>query len=687
MSEGNRFSDFFYSYEDETGQHIYIQAMRSMIAEDKTLLKIDFDHLIRFDPQLAKDLIDDPDYYIVAATEAQKEIIENEDEEFLQRIRTVHPCFVNPPKHTHVSLRKIRAANIGRFISVPGIITRTTEVRPLLVEAAFKCIPCGEKIVRPQQDGRYSPPFQCPNPECQRKGPFNLIESESEFIDWQRMVIQERPEDLTSGQLPQNFSAVILGDLVDAARPGDRVRLNGVLRSQPFRALKRGQVATYNKFLEANSVEREEEEYEEIIITDEDRARIEELSRDPFIIRKIIESIAPSIYGYAEIKEAIGLLLFGGTPKVTDDGMKIRGESNILLVGDPGVGKSQIIRYVVDLAPRGVYTSGKGASAAGLTAAVIREGDTGEMTLEAGALVLADKGICGIDEFDKMSNEDRVAIHEALEQHTISIAKAGIIATLNARTSVLAAANPKLGRFNPFKDPIENVNLPPTLLSRFDLLFIMQDRPDVDMDAQKAEHILNLHRTGTTDREPPIPTDFLTKYIAYARQNFFPKLSEEASERILEYYKDLRAQSHSSEEEGGAPMVAITPRQLEAVVRLSEARAKMGLRDEVLYEDASAVIRLFEFCMNQLGRDLETGARDVDRFMTGQSTRTRSRIVRIEEIVYQVEKRSDEGGKIADIVKETEGQGLDERDVLKVIEDMKRDGLLYEPKEGWVKKI
>ncbi|MFX1511706.1 MAG: LAGLIDADG family homing endonuclease, partial [Promethearchaeota archaeon] len=321
------------------------------------------------------------------------------------------------------------------------------------------------------------------------------------------------------------------------------------------------------------------------------------------------------------------------------------------------------------------------------TAAVIREAETGEMSLEAGALVLADKGICGIDEIDKMSAEDRVAIHEALEQHTISIAKAGIIATLNARTSVLAAANPKLGRFNPFKDPIENVNLPPTLLSRFDLLFIMQDRPDADLDARKAEHILNLHRTGTIEREPPIEPTLLTKYIAHARQNIHPRLSVEAAERIREYYKDLRSESRGDEEEGGPPMVAITPRQLEALVRLSEARAKMGLREEVLYEDASAIIRLMDQCMNQLGRDIETGRFDADRLMTGQSTRTRSRIVRIEDLVYRVERRSEDGGKITDIVKEAEEEGLDERDVVKVIEDMKRDGLLYEPKEGWVKKI
>jgi replicative DNA helicase Mcm len=321
------------------------------------------------------------------------------------------------------------------------------------------------------------------------------------------------------------------------------------------------------------------------------------------------------------------------------------------------------------------------------TAAVIREPETGEMSLEAGALVLADKGICGIDEFDKMGSEDRVAIHEALEQHTISIAKAGIIATLNARTSVLAAANPKLGRFNPFKDPIENVNLPPTLLSRFDLLFIMQDRPDADIDAQKAEHILKLHRTGSTEQEPPIPPELLTKYIAYARQNVLPRLSDEASQRILEYYKDLRSESRGSDEEGGAPMLAITPRQLESLVRLSEARAKMALRNEVLYEDASSVIRLMEQCMNQLGRDVETGRFDADRLMTGQSTRTRSKIMRIEEVVYRVERRSEEGGKVVDIVKEAEEQGLEERDVLKVIEDMKRDGLLYEPRDGWVKKI
>ncbi|MHA2231557.1 MAG: ATP-binding protein, partial [Candidatus Hodarchaeales archaeon] len=377
-------------------------------------------------------------------------------------------------------MRRVRAEHIARLVSIDGIVTRATEIKPLLTQAWFQCLAeaCGHEFVRRQEEGRYNPPVACPNPECNRKGPFKLLVERSTFVDWQRITLQEKPEDLPAGQMPQNFSSVLRDDLVDVVRPGDRVLVTGVLRSHPERMLKRGQLATYTRVLEGVACEKETEQYEKVEILPEDEENILELAQDPVIVRKIVQSIAPSIHGYEVVKEAIACLLFGGAGKETPDGMRIRGDVNILMVGDPGTGKSQILKNISSLAPRGLYTSGRGSSAAGLTAAVMRDPDSGEMSLEAGALVLADEGIAAIDEFDKMRSEDRSAIHEALEQHTVSIAKAGIVATLNARAAVLAAANPREGRWDPWKEPAYNINLPPTLLSRFDLIFPLTDQPD-----------------------------------------------------------------------------------------------------------------------------------------------------------------------------------------------------------------
>ncbi|MEM2145615.1 MAG: minichromosome maintenance protein MCM, partial [Candidatus Jordarchaeaceae archaeon] len=539
MSEeapSERFQNFVKNYRTESGSMEYREKIQKMTVTGERSLVIHFDDLIRYDPELAKTILEKPEKTLKDLDQTLRRIIESEDPEFAEREENFHVRFSNLPEEHHIPLRKIRSQHIGRLIMVSGILTRASEVKPKIVEAIFVCQRCGEVMPIKQPDTKINQPSECLNPSCRRKGPFKLIIEESKFIDWQKIRIQEKPEELPPGQLPRSLDAILIDDIVDIARPGDRITLTGILHSTPETTLRGGSLVTFRSFLEVNNVDVSEVELETVEITEEDEKKIKELAEDPFIHQKIIRSIAPSIYGMENVKEAVALLLFGGQPKIMEDGVKIRGDANVLIVGDPGTAKSQLLQYVARIAPRGLYTSGKGTTAAGLTAAVLRDPDTGSMILEAGALVLADRGVACVDEMDKMREQDRVAIHEAMEQGTVSIAKAGIVATLNARTAILAAANPALGRWNPYKSVAENFKLPATILSRFDLIFVLVDRPMEEQDKMMTDHILALHRSQQIDKSPPIPPELLRKYFIYARKNVHPKLSQEAAEKLRKFY-------------------------------------------------------------------------------------------------------------------------------------------------------
>ncbi|MEM2687503.1 MAG: minichromosome maintenance protein MCM, partial [Thermoproteota archaeon] len=384
----------------------------------------------------------------------------------------------------------------------------------------------------------------------------------------------------------------------------------------------------------------------------------------------------PAVYGHEDVKEAIMYLLFGGVPKEIE-GTKIRGEIHVLLVGDPGTGKTQLLRFVQSIAPRGIYTSGRGSTGAGLTAACQRDPDTGEMTLEAGALVLADRGIVCIDEIDKMRPEDRVNIHEPLESQTISVAKGGIVATLNARTAVLAAANPVYGKYNPYRTIFENLaTLPSTLLSRFDLIFLMLDQPDVERDRQVVRHVLKLH--GSEAASPPIPRDLLRKYIAYARQ-INPKLTKEAQERIESFY--LKVRGKSSDE-----FMDIGVRYLESLIRIAEARARAALRTEVTAEDAEAAIAIMQKSLKQIGVDAETGAVDVSLLATGKPRSLRDKMDAILALIIETQR---EAGMVEEgwLLNELEARcGIDKNEAKRILAQLKKEGAIFEPREGYLKK-
>jgi len=1036
-----RFQDFLRSFIID-GEHKYRKRLGHAALSGSKSLVVDFDDLIAFDPDLARSVLDKPDEYLEYLDRSAWAQLKIEDPEYAEIIKRLRIRFRKLPERH--SLRKIGSENIGRLLLIDGIIVRSTSVKPLLMKAAFQCRKCNAMSYVEQAGTLMRGPGVCAH--CRSKI-FEFMEKQSIFMNSQEIRIQERPEDLPPGQLPRAMDIKLSEDLVDIARPGDRVSITGVARAQQEFMGRKARLRTFELLLDANYVDVVGKEIELVEITPEDERQIRGLAKDPFIHRKLIASLAPSIYGYGDIKEAILYLLFGGVPKRLPDGVIIRGETNVLLVGDPGclvaderivlgdgtiakigemgqqhlqplnaqiltgqggakrahatrfhvytnqpvleivtetgksikgthnhpllsvrkadrdlirewkrldefkigdrvavvtgfpctkkeyvdtefhiqsrrlgprfkgklpekvtpelgallgymlgdgwvrryrigftvaeperdllpylvsttrdlfglspsiyagirrgrsvllheaclgsediaanlaflrekrvpdlilrsgnevlsaflkwlfeadgsvfekgrgsraislkakniellrdvqilllrfgihsriianallirrgediirfhkkigfaskkkkarlqtlasaaqnfkrfhgqrserivkivrheaedvydievpdghrfiangiishnTAKSQLLQYVSRIAPRGLYTSGRGTTAAGLTAAVVRE-KSGGMVLEAGALVLADKGVACIDEMDKMRPEDRVAIHEALEQHTVSVAKGGIVATLNARAAVLAAANPSLGRYDPYRNITDNINLPVTLLSRFDLLFIMKDTPEPDADSRMSEHILTLHRLKAPPEAPPMLPELLRKYIAYAKR-IEPVLTEGAVNEIRQYYLKMRSLSGSTE----SP-VAITPRQLEALVRLAEARARSFLRDKVEGEDAHAIIRLMTLSLQDVGIDTATGKVDIDVIMTGKPKSLRDKMQVILSTFVDLEKQ------LGIVEEPTLYQALSRKvditdeEARRLVGQLVREGILYAPKPGHLKR-
>jgi replicative DNA helicase Mcm len=655
----------------------YRERISSMAVSGNKSFTVDFDELLASEPKLAQQLMDKPDEYLEYANRAAKAQLQIEEPEYAEEIVNVTVRFQGLPEAT--PLRILGSKHIGKFVMLEGIVVRASPARPMVMDAAFKCKWCGAMSHVAQSGPFLTAPLACSAPECRRKSSFDFIQEESTFIDSQDVRIQERPEDLPPGQLPRWLDIKLLErDLVDAARPGDHISVVGVTRAVAARLPKVGQLRSFTLHLDTNHIDVESKEPEKVLITPEEEKKIRELSKNPDIHNMILHSLAPSVYGYEHLKEAIMYLLFGGTAKHFPD-ITIRGDLNVLIVGDPGTAKSQLLQYVAKIAPRGLYTSGRGTTAAGLTAAVLRD-KTGGMTLEAGALVLADKGVAAIDEMDKMRTEDRVAIHEVMEQQTVSVAKGGIVATLNARTSILAAANPTLGRYDAYRTVSENISLPVTILSRFDLIFVLRDVPEAVKDEQMTEHILDLHRRGSVPTEAPIDSELFRKYVSYAK-NIKPTLTQDALDCLKDFYLRMRSASETE----GTP-VAITARQLESLVRISEARARIALRDKVTLEDAESAIEIMKISLEQVGIDMSSQKFDIDIIMTGKPKSLRDRLSIILGLITTMEKETGMVDKERLIERLQTEYDIMSGEAERLIGQLLKEGTLFAPRDGFLKK-
>ncbi len=648
---------------------------------DRQSIDVDFNELDKFDPRVADQLISNPEEVIKAAEDSLEEIELSIDGDYSINVR-----FFNLPESQVVNIRDIRSEDLEQLITIDGIVKSASEVRPEATKITYQCPECGKNIVMIQDKKKIRKPRMCDDPTCGARGHFKEIDVE--LVDIQRIKIQEPPETIVGGEQPSELYIVLSNDLTSPherkkVMPGNRINAVGILKKMPNTSRRGSRSTRYDLYVYANYIETIQREFEEIELEEEDIAKIKELASNEKVYETLIKSMAPSIYGYEEIKEAILLQLFGGVSKTQPDGTRIRGNIHLFLIGDPAVGKSQLLRYVSDLSPKGRFVSGKKASGAGLTAAVVRDEFSG-WTLEAGAMVLANNGIATVDEFDKMRDEDVSAMLEAMEQGTVSVAKAGIVTTLRANAAVLAAANPKYGRFDQYKPLADQIDIGPVVLSRFDLKFPIRDIPNVDRDTELAGHVLN-SLTKPKTIEPEVDAELIRKYVAYARTHCSPKLTEDAKDLIKNFYITWRGKYVNEAES----TVSLTPRQLEALIRLSEASARVRLSEMVEPDDARRAIHLLEYALKSLGKEPETGKIDIDRIDIGISSSQRGKIYTMLDIIDNLAEETEEEDKsidIKEILEAADDKGIDSNSAMELIKKLKKKGDLFEPKPGFIQK-
>ncbi|MFP3132717.1 MAG: minichromosome maintenance protein MCM [Nitrososphaeria archaeon] len=666
----DQFELFLKSVTTPDGKYKYREQIAKLASIGKKSIVIDYQDLLKFDPDLAILLVDNPDVAIQELNKAAFDTLKVENPTYAEEIKNEFKVRIRGLSD-RLNLRNVSSKYIDKLVSIGGMVVRTSEVMPLIKVAAFVC-PLGHVNYMLQSDTVLKKPAKCA--ECGEKS-LELDKTRSIFTDYQVIRIQELPEELPPGQLPQYIDIEIDGDLVNVSRPGDRIVVTGIIRADQEKVKRTAPPSLFKIKLEGLWIEELARGNEKIEITPEDEIKILEIARNPNAYEILKNSVAPGIFGHEDIKEAL-LLLTVGSPQVTlPDGQTLRGDINILLVGDPGTAKSEFLKYISRLAPRALYTSGRGSTAAGLTAAVVKE-TNGMMMLEAGAVVLADQGIACIDEFDKMKPEDRSVLHEVMEQQTVSVAKGGIVATLNARTSILAAANPVYGRYDPYKNLYENINLPIPLLTRFDLIYVIRDIPDKEGDEKLAEHILEIRRKSSYKIAPPIDFMLLRKYIAYTKR-INPVLSEEASKKIKEFYLQMRSLS----QEG---TITITARQLETLIRLTLARARLLLKNIADEDDAERAIALVKNMLETVGLDVRSKKIDIGGILQGKPASERNKLQIALETIKKLcgpnNEPIDEKKLIEELVKT--GKFTDE-DAVRIIMIMLKNGQIYE--KAWRK--
>ncbi|HLN33846.1 MAG TPA: minichromosome maintenance protein MCM [Nitrososphaeraceae archaeon] len=677
----NDLEEFLRAFKDRSGNYKYFDRINNMMAANSTSLLVDYIDFDTFKPDLAKKITDDPDEMLEAFNKAVFSVLYEIHPDYAEEIS--NNIKVRIGNYTvQKGLREINAEAINKLIGVSGMVVRTSEVKPLAKKIGYRCLSCGEINEGQLKSLVLKKPLKCK--QCSEKE-LEMDPDTSIFIDFQMVRLQELPEDLPAGHLPHYLEVTVIGDLVDQCRPGDRILLTGIVRIEQEQLSQHVKTSLFKLRMEGNNIEylggragdKDNRTMERIEISNEDEKRIFALANKSNSYDILISSYAPHIYGHEVIKEVILLLIVGSVTKILDDGSARRGDINVLLVGDPGTAKSEMLKFAAKIAPRGLYTSGRGTTAAGLTAAVIRD-KSGIMMLEAGAVVLGDQGLVCIDEFDKIKPEDRSALHEVMEQQTCSVAKGGIVATLNARTSILAAANPLYGKYDPFKNITENVNLPIPLLTRFDIVYVIRDTPEREKDNLIASHILEIHRDTERNSQSVIDTDIFSKYLAYSK-NMEPKLTVEAIDKIRNYYMKMR----NVESEG---MITVTPRQLEGLVRLATARSKLLLKDYVDSEDAERAIYLIQTMLETAGVDVNTGKVDLG-VLHGKPQSEISKLKLFMEIFNALSGQDKNDVEEKSFIQELAQTGrFSEDDAKNFINKAMQNGQIYERKSGYYAK-
>ncbi|XP_055624873.1 DNA replication licensing factor Mcm7 [Toxorhynchites rutilus septentrionalis] len=628
-------TEFHKETDDGKKVFVYARQMTNIAHREQVGLTVDLDDVISYNDMLAENIQKNAKRYVKMFSDTifellpsykEREVINKDpldiyiEHRLLMQSRTRNPnehrearnmipaelvkryevYFKAPSASNAVSIREVKAEHIGKLVTVRGIVTRCTEVKPVMTVATYTCDRCGAETYQPVSSMSFMPVVDCPSEDCRVNkagGRLYLQTRGSKFMKFQDLKIQEHSDQVPVGHIPRSLTILCRGETTRMAQPGDHVVVSGIflpMQRSGFRAMVSGLLS--ETFLEAHRIiclnKTDDGEINNELTPEE----LEELAKDDFYTT-IASSLAPEIYGHLDVKKALLLLLVGGVDR-SPDGMKIRGNINICLMGDPGVAKSQLLGYIDRLAVRSQYTTGRGSSGVGLTAAVMKDPLTGEMMLEGGALVLADQGVCCIDEFDKMAESDRVAIHEVMEQQTISIAKAGIMTCLNARVSILAAANPAYGRYNPRRTIEQNIQLPAALLSRFDLLWLIQDKPDRDNDLRLAKHITFVHSHG---KQPPsriktMDMALIRRYISLCKRKS-PVITPELSEYIVNAYVSLRREARNSRD-----VTFTSARNLLGILRLSTALARLRLADQVEKDDVLEALRLLEMSKDSLNQ-------------------------------------------------------------------------------------
>uniref|UniRef100_A0AAZ3RPA7 DNA replication licensing factor MCM2 n=1 Tax=Oncorhynchus tshawytscha TaxID=74940 RepID=A0AAZ3RPA7_ONCTS len=598
----HRFKNFLRTHVDENGHNVFKEKISDMCKENKESLVVNYEDLAAREHVLAYFLPEAPTEMLKIFDEAAKEVVLAMYPKYDRIAQEIHVRICNLPLVEE--LRSLRQLHLNQLIRTSGVVTCCTGVLPQLGMVKYNCNKCNF-ILGPffQSQNQEVKPGSCP--ECQSFGPFDINMELTVYQNYQRITIQESPGKIAAGRLPRSKDAILLADLVDQCKPGDEIELTGIYNNNYDGSLNMANgFPVFATVIMANHIARRDNKVAVAELTDEDIKAIVALSKDERIGERVFASVGPSIYGHEDIKRGLALALFGGEPKNPGGKHKVRGDLNVLLCGDPGTAKSQFLKYVEKVASRAVFTTGQGASAVGLTAYVQRHPVTREWTLEAGALVLADRGVCLIDEFDKMNDADRTSIHEAMEQQSISISKAGIVTSLQARCTIIAAANPIGGRYDPSLTFSENVDLTEPIVSRFDILCVVRDTVDPVQDEMLARFVVGSHikhhpsnkeggmagleevvLPNTTD-VPPIPQELLRKYIMYSKERVRPKLNQMDQDKVARIYSDLRKESMAT---GSIP---ITVRHIESMIRMAEAHARMHLRDYVVEDDVNMAIRV-----------------------------------------------------------------------------------------------